>query len=29
VNTRVLVNGWALWHQAGLPVESGAPQDGR
>jgi rhodanese-related sulfurtransferase len=29
VNTRVLVNGWTLWQQAGLPVESGAPQDGR
>jgi rhodanese-related sulfurtransferase len=25
VNTRVLVNGWTLWQQAGLPVESGAP----
>lgn len=22
-NTRVLVNGWTLWQQAGLPVESG------
>jgi rhodanese-related sulfurtransferase len=29
LNTRVLVNGWTLWHQAGLPVESGPPQDGR
>lgn len=29
LNTRVLVNGWALWQQAGLPVESGAPQDAR
>ncbi|MBI5578386.1 MAG: rhodanese-like domain-containing protein [Deltaproteobacteria bacterium] len=29
LNTRVLVNGWALWQQAGLPVESGAPRDGR
>jgi rhodanese-related sulfurtransferase len=29
VNTRVLVNGWTLWQQAGLPTESGAPQDGR
>jgi len=29
LNTRVLVNGWALWQKAGLPVESGAPQDGR
>jgi len=29
LNTRVLVNGWTLWQQAGLPVESGAPQDGR
>jgi rhodanese-related sulfurtransferase len=28
LNTRVLVNGWTLWQQAGLPVESGAPQDG-
>jgi rhodanese-related sulfurtransferase len=25
VNTRVLVNGWTLWQQAGLPVESGMP----
>jgi rhodanese-related sulfurtransferase len=24
-NTRVLVNGWTVWQQAGLPVESGAP----
>ena len=24
-NTRVLVNGWTLWQQAGLPVESGMP----
>jgi len=29
MNTRVLVNGWTLWQQAGLPVESGAPQNGR
>jgi rhodanese-related sulfurtransferase len=29
LNTRVLVNGWTLWQQAGLPVESGAPQDTR
>jgi rhodanese-related sulfurtransferase len=29
LNTRVLVNGWTLWQQAGLPVESGAPQDGK
>jgi rhodanese-related sulfurtransferase len=29
LNTRVLVNGWTLWQQAGLPVESGAPQNGR
>jgi rhodanese-related sulfurtransferase len=29
MNTRVLVNGWTLWQQAGLPTESGAPQDGR
>jgi rhodanese-related sulfurtransferase len=29
LNTRVLVNGWTLWQQAGLPVESGAPQGGR
>jgi rhodanese-related sulfurtransferase len=29
LNTRVLVNGWTLWQQAGLPTESGAPQDGR
>ena len=25
LNTRVLVNGWALWQKAGLPVESGMP----
>jgi rhodanese-related sulfurtransferase len=25
LNTRVLVNGWALWQKAGLPVESGPP----
>jgi rhodanese-related sulfurtransferase len=24
-NTRVLVNGWTLWQQAGLPMESGMP----
>ena len=24
-NTRVLVNGWTVWQQAGLPVESGRP----
>lgn len=24
-NTRVLVNGWSIWQQAGLPVESGMP----
>jgi rhodanese-related sulfurtransferase len=29
LNTRVLVNGWTLWQQAGLPVESGPPQDSR
>jgi rhodanese-related sulfurtransferase len=29
LNTRVLVNGWTLWQQAGLPTESGAPQGGR
>jgi rhodanese-related sulfurtransferase len=29
LNTRVLVNGWTLWQQAGLPVESGAPQGER
>ena len=29
LNTRVLVNGWALWQQADLRVESGAPQGGR
>ena len=29
LNTRVLVNGWSLWQQEGLPAESGAPQDGR
>lgn len=25
LNTRVLVNGWTLWQQAGLPMESGMP----
>ena len=25
LNTRVLVNGWALWQKADLPVESGPP----
>jgi rhodanese-related sulfurtransferase len=25
INTRVLVNGWTVWQQAGLPVESGVP----
>jgi rhodanese-related sulfurtransferase len=25
LKTRVLVNGWTLWQQAGLPVESGTP----
>jgi rhodanese-related sulfurtransferase len=25
VNTRVLVNGWTVWRQAGLPVETGLP----
>jgi rhodanese-related sulfurtransferase len=25
VNTRVLVNGWTVWRQAGLPVDSGLP----
>jgi rhodanese-related sulfurtransferase len=25
-NSRVLVNGWTVWQQAGLPVESGAPK---
>jgi rhodanese-related sulfurtransferase len=29
LNTRVLVNGWTLWKQAGLPVESGMRRDGR
>ena len=29
LNTRVLVNGWTLWQQAGLPTESDAPQKGR
>ena len=29
LNTRVLVNGWALWQQVGLPVESGPPQADR
>jgi rhodanese-related sulfurtransferase len=24
-DTRVLVNGWAVWQQAGLPVDSGLP----
>jgi rhodanese-related sulfurtransferase len=24
-NTRVLVNGWTIWQQAGLPVEAGPP----
>ena len=24
-NARVLVNGWTVWQQAGLPVESGEP----
>ncbi len=24
-DTRVLVNGWTVWQQAGLPVESGPP----
>jgi rhodanese-related sulfurtransferase len=24
-NSRVLVNGWTVWQQAGLPVESGEP----
>jgi rhodanese-related sulfurtransferase len=30
-NTRVLVNGWTIWHQAGLPVEveSGMPSGQR
>jgi rhodanese-related sulfurtransferase len=30
-DTRVLVNGWALWQQAGLPVEaaSGMPSGQR
>jgi rhodanese-related sulfurtransferase len=28
VNTRVLVNGWTAWKQAGLPVEAGAPAAG-
>jgi rhodanese-related sulfurtransferase len=25
-NSRVLVNGWTVWQQAGLPVESGEPK---
>jgi rhodanese-related sulfurtransferase len=25
INTRVLVNGWSAWQQAGLPVEAGIP----
>ena len=25
LNTRVLVNGWKLWQQSGLPVASGTP----
>jgi len=25
MNTRVLINGWTVWQQAGLPVESGPP----
>jgi rhodanese-related sulfurtransferase len=29
LNTRVLVNGWTLWQQAGLPAESGPPPDRR
>ena len=28
-NSRVLVNGWTVWQQAGLPVESGAPKKQR
>ena len=24
-NTRVLINGWTIWQQAGLPVEAGEP----
>jgi len=28
-NTRVLVNGWTLWQQAGMPVESGIPSANR
>jgi rhodanese-related sulfurtransferase len=24
-NTRVLINGWTVWQQKGLPVEAGAP----
>jgi rhodanese-related sulfurtransferase len=27
-NARVLVNGWTLWQQAGLPVETGTPTAG-
>jgi len=29
VNTRVLVNGWTLWQQAGLPMEAGEPRTNR
>ena len=29
VNTRVLVNGWTLWQQAGLPMEAGEPRTKR
>jgi rhodanese-related sulfurtransferase len=29
VNTRVLVNGWTLWQQAGLPMEAGEPRANR
>jgi rhodanese-related sulfurtransferase len=25
LNTKVLVNGWSLWQQAGMPVETGLP----
>jgi rhodanese-related sulfurtransferase len=28
-NSRVLVNGWNVWQQAGLPVESGEPKKQR
>lgn len=24
-NTRVLANGWTVWQQIGLPIESGTP----